>query len=172
MFYMSVGLLICDLKYRLLGDSSYSRDSKGYQKGLVVSVNLSLEYEPGGASRSDVVQFLFTGDTSVWMSKLERRWCKWSQIPIDEWENTSNHSSCWRSDGVEAPLTRLYFAWAKELIQAESYPDKTPSEMCQFCHFSLAEPWEFVLVKHEHDPTDKYRYKRKLIDIISMGGIT
>lgn len=32
----------------------------------------------------------------------------WKAIPLDEFENTSNHDSCWRTDGLRA-ITNQYF---------------------------------------------------------------
>jgi len=46
-------------------------------------------------------------------------------IPLDdEWQNTSNHDSCWRSDGVRAPIAKAYFDLCREVA-----PKKAPIEL-------------------------------------------
>jgi len=46
-------------------------------------------------------------------------------VPVDaEWKNTSNHDSCWRSDGVRYPITNAYFDLCKEVA-----PRKAPIEL-------------------------------------------
>ena len=36
---------------------------------------------------------------------------------FSRFKNTSNHDSCWRSDGIQSPLANLYFEMADSVIQ-------------------------------------------------------
>lgn len=72
-------------------------------------------------------------------------------------KNTSNHDSCWKSDGIERPITDLYFAMCVEYNPL--VPPKTLENELTFNIFK--KPWEFVKCNLEKDGD----YKQKLIYI-------
>lgn len=142
--------LICTLKDALL--------PRDHEKGLVVSADIGMNDR--GNEKRGTIHFVFVGNTSVWFAYCESL-SRWDDIPIERWENTSNHDSCWRTDGVNQPLAKLYFDWARELN-----PHKAPRNIEQFCTLGvlLSSPWEKVKVKHER-LGDNSQYWRKIISI-------
>ena len=51
-------------------------------------------------------------------------------IPDDsKWQNTSNHDSCWSSDGVRSPIVNVYFNMCGEVA-----PKKAPIELEATAH--------------------------------------
>jgi len=90
-----------------------------------------IEREPSVRERCFFLMRRASNYVNIW-------WC----VPEDgrypnpsEWKNTSNHDSCWRSDGVGAPLTKLYFAMCKQVNHAEA-----PKNLNNFL-------WEFNVTK-------------------------
>jgi hypothetical protein len=65
-------------------------------------------------SISDVkfIHMIFTGHVSVW-SAVSTAWGL-NSIPLDQFENTSNHNSCWSSDGLH-DITDVYFDLCKSV---------------------------------------------------------
>ncbi len=55
-----------------------------------------------------------------------------SEVPPDAWKNTSNHDSCWRSDGFSF-LTEIYFAMAKSVNDR-----KAPCELHDYTNLGLS----------------------------------
>lgn len=58
------------------------------------------------------VWFVLCGNTSVFFFndwKEDERYRRIEDVPLEKFTNTSNHDSCWTSDGVDSPLSRLYF---------------------------------------------------------------
>ena len=151
MFKVRLSNVICAIKSGLL-PPQYSRLEDGSWKGLVISADLSMEDFGVGRGRRSSVHFAFTKNTSVWFSCSDRLW-RWNDIPIEEWRNTSNHDSCWRTDGVESVLTQLYFEWTRKIN-----PNKAPKDISKFCTMGvmLCSPWEYVLVECENDPNESY----------------
>jgi hypothetical protein len=149
MLNLDLAHTICTIKDTLL-----SRDCSDRSKGLVVSTDISM-----GDSKRASVHFVFAGNTSVWFA-VSKSLQRWDDIPIEEWENTSNHDSCWRNDGVRSPLVHLYFDWAREIN-----PDKAPKDIRQFCVLGIlsSSPWERVRVEYRKRPGADYRF-----DIISI----
>ncbi len=75
------------------------------------------EEHPIGKIIHKWMHFLFRrdyGSTNVWVFTSEDI----SFPALDSWKNTSNHDSCWRSDGIRSPIWAEYFKLCKEVDQA------------------------------------------------------
>ena len=87
--------------------------------GVIVEFDLSARYIPdAGYEKSEHRSFfmLFHGSTSVYYvdrmrSDGTKRYIK--DIDPSEWKNTSNHISCWRSDGFSF-ISEAYFDMCKK----------------------------------------------------------
>ena len=55
-----------------------------------------------------------------------------NEVPVDEWYNTSNHDSCWRSDGFSF-LNTLYFDMTKIVND-----NKAPIELSDFTNLGIS----------------------------------
>ena len=152
--------LICTLWETLRPAQPFGIAEAGFPRGLVVTLDLSSSYytDDHEFHRRGLLHTVFTANTSVFTAVSED-FKGWDQISLDAWNNTSNHDSCWRSDGMRT-LSELYFRWAKEINEemvARGYPDLAPREFDGFCTLgSLGNsPWEFVRVgKEQVKPTD------------------
>lgn len=81
------------------------------------------------------------------------------------WINTSNHDSCWRTDGLSSPLNELYFRFA-ERINAETGGDVAPSQMRAYARFLYSRrPWTHVNMSWTKDLNDPNRYRNILLSI-------
>lgn len=65
---------------------------------------------------------LFCGNTTVFAVRNDHM-THFTKIPPKQWENTSNHDSCWASDGL-AFINQAYFDMCKEVN-----PDVAPIEL-------------------------------------------
>ena len=75
-------------------------------------------------------------------------------IPDDAgWQNTSNHDSCWRSDGVRSPIVKAYFDLCSEVA-----PKKAPVELVNTAHID-----HVAIVKIQVKPTGDDGYRQTLV---------
>lgn len=66
---------------------------------------------------------------------------------FQEWKVTSCHDSCWKSDGVESPLTNLYFKMCDGVD-----PAARPIDLCATAQFSVWHEPKIVEVNgYTHD---------------------
>ena len=81
------------------------------ERALYVRVRTTVK-KPGSKSRGKhgymhfVFQRPYHASTSVWFQETADRVFAADNA---KWQNTSNHDSCWRSDGIESPITSVYF---------------------------------------------------------------
>ncbi|TSC60424.1 MAG: hypothetical protein LiPW15_302 [Parcubacteria group bacterium LiPW_15] len=61
---------------------------------------------------------------------------------MKDWRVVSCHDSCWRSDGVESPLSKLYFEMCKEVDSAAA-----PRDLWATAQFSIFDSPKVVEVK-------------------------
>lgn len=74
------------------------------------------------------VHMIFFGNTSVFFFADKEKEFYGMPDP-DRFENTSNHNSCWRSDGFRT-LHQLYFDMCEEIA-----PNKAPKDLDPTCSF-------------------------------------
>lgn len=179
MFNIDVAEVVCYLRTSLLprsekyfypievADQPYNQRTK---YGLHVSVDLRMsDYgfaEDGNTRVRDEVHrgatahFLFCGNTTVFFALSGS-----SSIPGPaEFKNTSNHDSCWRTDGVHNPLTALFFKWCEEVS-----PHRRPCDVDQHCGF-LFGGHEFVEMTYQHGNGTGYG-PNTLINVRSLGKV-
>lgn len=154
-----------------------SRPDGGFDKtrpGLLVSLDLRLSHYALSQEeyhRSAMAYVVLTGNTSVFVATTTDH-TRWNELPGNAWANTSNHDSCWRSDGFRF-LSTMYFNMCEEMnleIRAHGSSPLAPNEFHQFCSLgSIAgKPWEQVLVAST--PSGD-RYKRQLTRVCVPGKV-
>lgn len=70
------------------------------------------------------------------------------------WKNTSNHDTCWESDGINSPLSELYFTMADEInmsLKDSGYEEMAPRDMNQSVYMT-GKLWELVDIKLKKEP--------------------
>jgi hypothetical protein len=147
------------------------------EPGLLTILDVRLRYYALGGEeyhRAAVVYTVFTSNTSVftYTTPLGRDSVRWEAVKPEDWSNTSNHDSCWRSDGLRH-LTELYFTLSEEMngeIEADNLPKVAPQEFHPFVSLGALgmQPWYSVMVEHEQEPTtphQAYGYKRRIVAI-------
>jgi hypothetical protein len=142
------------------------------ETGLVVTLDLRLShYALGGDEyhRSALVHTVFTANTSVFVH-TSRDFQRWSEVIPEGWANTSNHDSCWRSDGLRGlhSLHGVLCAEMNEEITGHGYSSLAPREFNQFCSLGtiVGKPWEYVTVCHERIPEENH--KRRVLSLRSV----
>lgn len=119
---------------------------KGFDEGYVIGVKVSILHD------YRYVFFLIAGNRCVWMT--DSAWpYKWQNLDPKDWTNTADHDSCWFGDGIERPLSTMYFAMCEQANRKAK-----PIDLQQFCCFYGCPIMEKVMFHWEHDGT----YKKKL----------
>jgi hypothetical protein len=140
-----------------------------YQSGVVVPLACTLSAPRGVSDIGDisVTKQMFVvvcGRRHVWVAQPEKRYLSFKSVPMESWKNTSNHDSCWRTDGIDTPITAMYFTAAEE-VNKRLPKEIAPGKMKSDCHFGLSGDWGIVKVTHCRDENDDARYRRKLLSI-------
>ena len=138
---------------------------------LVVSISTSFShygFEPDGNTLHEYGEryvqnychFLLCGNVHVWA--YVGPCSEPMDVPLDEWQNTSNHNSCWRSDGMR-PLSKLYFDSCDEV--QEHLPERlqqAPNDVHHYCtagRFMGESVFGFVEITFRQSDQDNYGYK-------------
>ncbi|BAG41757.1 hypothetical protein [Ralstonia phage phiRSL1] len=86
--------------------------------------------------------------------------------PLDQWENTTNHDSCWSQNGfgLREVVNEAYETCWAHMPEPHKLPPVMTPIMCQFENWCFgAPPFTAVKVKAVVDPEDSYR--KVLLDI-------
>jgi hypothetical protein len=148
-------------------DHPYS--PKDGEPGLLVTLDLRLSHYANGGDeyhRSALVHTVFTANTSVFVH-TSRDFQRWQEVIPEGWANTSNHDSCWCSDGLRG-MDLLHGVLCKEMneeITGHGYSALAPREFSQFCSLGTiaGKPWQYVEVCHERIPEEYH--KRRILSI-------
>ena len=108
---------------------------------------------------------LFCSGVSVFYADIynteQGNWRTWSEINPDEWINTSNHDSCWRSDGLDF-INKAYFEMCKNVN-----PEIAPRDLHSYLDFGFGGMWTDVIVTLEIDTSvdGSIGYWQKVVDV-------
>lgn len=154
--------MIAEIKEIVLPRDSYKFGDtrrKGILFGLRYSIRSHEESDDElftfGAEQE--VAVLIVAPHSVFFMEVEDRIFDLTKIPLDKWENTSNHDSCWRSDGLRK-LTETYFRLCNKVNEdrvAAGFEEVAPVTMnhnvwTRLCN-PLWKPVEVELAKSDQD---------------------
>jgi len=92
---------------RILDNSGYV-----YKKGFCIQVYLEVGIGP--KKILNVLNFIFAGNINVWYyhdksNPTKSFGCSIFDINPLDFVNSSNHPSCWRFDGIESMVNKIYF---------------------------------------------------------------
>lgn len=178
-------MVLCKEDKRYYADNDFVKDySVALHLVLVVSAENS-GYEIDGNTRRPEwrrhfrkeMHFLITGDHRVFLAIVNGKAFGLKDIPLESWKNTSNHDSCWRSDGVQSPITAMMFeAWEhcfSHMPKEHLHEKLRSSGVDMVLDESGGEVIRFVRIKHEaNDHEDTYHRKitsvKKLTPVITF----
>ncbi len=125
----------------------------GSEYGLYVHVDLRL-YNPRDEEQrwcSRNAHFIISRKTNY-----TKVWCvvndDWGMPNLDAFAMTSDHDSCWRTDGFQ-PISTAYFEMAKSLMDA----DQAPKDMREWVSFHSVERLDLA---YEKDQTDRLSHRK------------
>lgn len=136
------------------------------QPGISFSLDLRLSVHTKeiDVQRSTNLFFMFCGGTSVFWVEADyfnddERWFNPSEVPLDRWHNSSNHDSCWRSDGMNQ-VWKTFISMANSIneeLKANGMEEIPPSRMNQYVTFGFCDMFKRVMIEHTaKDPSDSY----------------
>lgn len=130
MFGVKLDTLIGSIVRNALDSMTMEERHPHYDRasGVVIKNGIELEialsvYDPMAEVYKEVERrysILFCGNVNVFIAHTGSAYVRCEDIPLDRWVNTSNHDSCWATDGLQF-LTQAYFEMCKEVD-----PDKAP----------------------------------------------
>ena len=150
MFKTNLSGLLCDLVDEFLDRKTSPTWNNGTitKRGIIYEVNCRVDDWNSEDRKTAYKSFyvMFCGNTSVFYAMKKMSIYDPLQIPYENWENTSNHDSCWRSDGLQF-INSMYFDMCKEVN-----PEKAPIELDSHAEISKIRPLKvFVTYKHNDD---------------------
>jgi len=106
----------------------YNDDGTHEVNAMIVEVHSTVsDYsEEVDEERRVTVYVMYAGLHSIFYAlayDADGNYRAFGQVPHTEWENTSNHDSCWRSDGLSF-FPALFFDMAEKVN-----PDKPPGQL-------------------------------------------
>jgi len=148
------------------------RDYKTHvEEGIAVRFQMQLNYYEDEFSLSRYQDFvvIFTSNTSVFVASPEDTFTWWKNPEI--FKNTSNHDSCWRSDGLRF-LFDTYMKMADSInteLLDEGFEQVPPADMSQHNRFNFGKMVERVRIEKEK-LDDSYHYKLTKIEKLPLFG--
>lgn len=80
-------------------------------------------------------------------------------IPYDWWINSSNHDSCWRSDGLNF-INKIYWRLCKEVNS-----DVAPASLDDDIDFGFGKVFEDIIIHTIADPEEDSSYWRQIVNV-------
>lgn len=164
MFEMRLSDLVSTIKEQVIPRGQHN------EKALYLCLDVGLRvYSPIEASCRSLVHILlycpYGGSVHTFVA--EQDFGPTMSLRELEWDNTSNHDSCWRSDGLDTPLSRIYFRMADEInakLEATGHEGQAPVRMSQSCHFNMfGDAWSLVNVKLGREDRKTYRHSIEIL---------
>ena len=117
----------------------YEDDGTRTVNAMIIPVHMSMSDFSDSSSEEDreardSVYVMYAGRHSIFYAFAhdeDGSYRHLSKIPADEWKNTSNHDSCWRSDGFSF-LAKIFFDMAKIVND-----DKRPCDLSDYTNLGI-----------------------------------
>lgn len=94
------------------------------------------------------------------------------RLPTADWKQTSYHDSCWRTDGIESPISSVYFKLAENINRSMSsvgYPRVPPKDININTYLRIAgEPVTVTYVNDQKRNTHGSEYFKSIISIVPV----
>ena len=122
---------------------TWNGDGTITKKGILYGFNYTVSDFDKDKSVTKSIYVMFCGGTNVFYTHLEN-YCDPTEISPKNWINTSNHDSCWRSDGLDF-INKDYFEMCKEVN-----PDKAPIMLSNYVNLFSIKPKK-VIITYKYD---------------------
>lgn len=139
-----------------------SNGIESVQEGICVRFSMSYaNYSDDGdfqTNRHQDFVVIFTGNTSVFVGTDFDDIFRWNQ-EVDKFRNTSNHDSCWRSDGLNF-LTDTYFGMASSINEERKQAglsELAPRDLSCHTRFNFSDSVGRVRIRKKKQE-DSYHY--------------
>jgi hypothetical protein len=154
---------------------------RGIVDGLRDKVAFHPTYEGKGKMKHSGVMFMFGLSVSSYTDKVSARTSELLGIIFlyphitfiatglqraQDWQMTSSHDTCYVSDGIDSPVSKLYFKMCEEVNRqrkAGGQGEIAPMHMSSHAHF---QGLKLVEVFTDPDPKETGRYQWRIIDKI------
>ncbi len=138
MFSIPITTVVADLTDHILGRSRarpfINEDGTRTEPGVAFTFDLSLAvYSPRQIEQRKVFWIVVAG-YKVFVAATKISYSGSYLRDNLHWENTCNHDSCWRTDGLHRPIADEFFKMA-QAINAELDDEVAPAEMSQHVSF-------------------------------------
>jgi hypothetical protein len=179
MHSIDASYVVCSIADTVLNRREPAKHNEDYtitQNGIFFKLDLTLSYyppddAPNDYRTADSLYIILCGNVHVWVAGCdlysdEGRWIRPEQVPLDKWNNTSNHDSCWRSDGVQRAISKIYSKQSNrinELLVADGLEPVAPIKMSQHNSLGLGKAWTDVEITHDSDADSSYH--RKVVSV-------
>lgn len=94
------------------------------------------------------------------------------RLPLADWKQTSYHDSCWRTDGIESPISSVYFNLADTINSAMTsvgLPKVAPINMDINTYLKIAgEPVTVTYTNDQKRNTHGSEYFKSIISIVPV----
>lgn len=129
-------------------------DGRNSTNGLYIRILVNVK-KPNSKSKgkSAILHFVFSrhvysSSTHCWFQITELK----DLMPDKgQWKNTSNHDSCWRTDGIRSEIIKVYFDFCKKVA-----PKTAPMELLATSQFDRV---AMVNIEFKEDSSGFSRYK-------------
>jgi hypothetical protein len=153
MFEMRLDSMLCDLVENFIDREYPVKWENGTitKKGIIFEILCRVHDFSGKDRKSSYKQFyvMFCGNTNVFYVMKKISVYNPLQIPFDKWINTSNHDSCWRSDGLEF-INKMYFDMCNEVNS-----EKAPVELYSSADIGNIKPKNVLITYKNNEETWK-----------------
>ncbi len=159
MFKVDLKNILCSLVDRDLDritPTNYHNDGIYSKKGIIYEISISVDDYDTRKHAYNSFYVMFFGNTSVFYAHKRMSFYTPFHVSPEMWINTSNHNSCWRSDGLQF-INKYYFDMCKEVNK-----EKAPIELENNARFVSINPIN-VIVHYKY--SDGSSYKRSIIRI-------
>ena len=137
MFQMPLSALIC-----------YIKKAINHNQAILMEFDVKLSvFSPPAHTTNRFSILLYCPD--------EGRTHTFTKINDQQWKNTSNHDTCWRTDGIDSPLSALYFTMADDVnneLSSSNYLPVAPKDMHSSV-YPVDKLWKMVDIKLKREAT-------------------
>ena len=156
---------IYEKSFRRTKANKFGRNNLGefHQNAVMFSIDARANHYKNGkrGHASDFIHFIMCGGVHVWCVVCDES--DPFRIPIAQWENVSNHDSCWR-DAVRDELSTLFFSLCRRAQSGFDEEDRVaPKDVDTNVYFSLlGRPFQFgkvTFARYRDDASYSDRFK-------------
>lgn len=137
----------------------WNEDGTITKDGVSMEISYTVNDPSSGESVTKNIFILFCGNTNVFYAYKASSAFYPSWIPLSSWKNSSNHDSCWRSDGLSF-IINDYFQMCWQVNHGGA-----PVDLESNCYFHWGTPIKKVKITYKQD-NDNYQNQITKVEMI------